>query len=137
MGRLMAVLLGVLFLVPALSGGAEEKEKVFRATVDSDGVQRVEMVGGSYFFTPNHLIVRVGVPVELKVRKESGFVPHNIVVKAPEAGIDFDESLDTEAKTIRFTPKKTGTYPLYCSKRFLFFESHREKGMEGVIEVVP
>ena len=79
----------------------------------------------------------MGVPVELKVRKESGWVPHNFVVKAPEAGIDFEESLGTEAKTIRFTPTKAGTYPMYCSKKLLFFESHREKGMEGMIEVVP
>lgn len=136
MGRLAAVILGVLFLV-SLAGGAEEKEKVFRATVGSDGVQRVEMVGGSYFFNPNHVIVKVGVPVELKVKKESGWIPHNIVAESPEAGIVFDESLASDPKTIRFTPTKTGTYPFYCSKKVIFFASHREKGMEGVIEVVP
>ncbi len=138
MGRFITALLGVLFLV-SLAGAAEEKEKekVFRATVDSDGVQRVEMVGGSYFFNPSHVIVKVGVPVELKVRKESGFVPHNIVAKSPEAGIEFDESLGSDPKTIRFTPTKTGTYPFYCSKKVIFFASHREKGMEGVIEVIP
>jgi YHS domain-containing protein len=40
-------------------------------------------------------------------------------------------------KAIKFKPTKVGTYPFYCSKKFLFFEGHREKGMEGVIEVVP
>jgi plastocyanin len=138
MGRLTAILLSVLFLIPALAGGAEEK--IFRATVDSDGVQRVEVVGGSYFFNPNRIVVKAGVPVELKVRKESGFVPHNIVATSPEAGIEFDESLATEAKTIRLTPTKPGKYPFYCSKKvplLFFLPSHREKGMEGVIEVVP
>ena len=76
------------------------------------------------------------VLVELKVKKESGFVPHNIAMKAPEAGIEFEESLSSDPKTIRFTPTKTGSYPMYCSKKLLFFESHREKGMEGVLEVV-
>lgn len=117
---------------------AEEKpkeEKVFRAVVDKDGVQRVEIVGGSYFFNPNHIIVKVNLPVELKVRKEPGIVPHNIVVKAPEAGIDFDLSLKDEPQVIRFTPSKTGDYPMYCNKKLLWFESHREKGMEGTIEV--
>ncbi len=127
----------ILFLSCAsLAVGAGEKEKVFRATVGDDGVQRVEVMGGSYFFTPNHIIVKVNMPVELIVRKESGIVPHNIVVKAPEAGIDFDVALASEPKVIRFTPTRVGTYPMYCSKKLLFFESHREKGMEGVIEVV-
>jgi plastocyanin domain-containing protein len=127
---LMAIVLSV-----ATATAAMEK-KTFRATVDKDGVQRVEMVGGSYFFTPNHVIVRVNMPVELKVRKESGITPHNIVIKAPEAGIDFDESLGSDVKVIRFTPKKTGTFPFDCTKKLLFFESHKEKGMEGTLEVV-
>ncbi len=127
----------ILFLSCAsLAAGAGEKEKVFRATVGDDGVQRVEVMGGSYFFNPNHIIVKVNVPVELIVRKESGIVPHNIVIKAPEAGIDFDVAMASEPKVIRFTPTRVGTYPMYCSKKLLFFESHREKGMEGVLEVV-
>ncbi len=127
----------ILFLScssPAVGAGG--KEKVFRATVGDDGVQRVEVMGGSYFFNPNHIIVKVNVPVELVVRKESGIVPHNIVVKAPDAGIDFDVAMASEPKVIRFTPTRVGTYPMYCSKKLLFFESHREKGMEGVLEVV-
>ncbi len=112
-----------------------KEEKVFRAVIDKDGVQRVDIVGGSYFFTPGHVFVKVNVPVELKVRKEPGIVPHNIVLKAPEAGMDIDGSLGTEPKIIRFTPTKVGKYPFYCSKKLLFFESHREKGMEGILEV--
>lgn len=63
-------------------------------------------------------------------------VPHNIVMTSPEAGMAFDLPLATEPKTITFTPTKTGTYPFYCTKRFLFFPDHRAKGMEGVIEVM-
>jgi len=115
---------------------ASAEEKTHRATVDADGVQRVEVLGGSYFFRPKHIIVKVNVPVELKVKKESGVAPHNIVIKEPEAGIAFDESMGTEPKVIRFTPKKTGNYTFYCSKKLIFFESHRDKGMKGVLEVV-
>jgi plastocyanin domain-containing protein len=121
------------------AANADEKkgeEKLFTATVGSDGVQRVDVLGGGYFFDPNHIIVKVNVPVELKVRKESGIVPHNIVMKAPEAGIEFDESMGSEPKVIRFTPTRAGKYPFYCSKKLLFFEGHREKGMEGVLDVV-
>ena len=121
--------------IAPLSLYAEEQAPV-RAVVGDDGVQRAEVVGGGYFFKPNRLIVRVNVPVELKVRKEPGYVPHDIIIKAPEAGIDVSDSLSAEPKLIRFTPTKIGTYPFYCGKKLLFFESHREKGMEGVLEVV-
>jgi len=131
------LLLAMVFVVlGAVTVCAREAKRVVRATVGNDGVQRVELVGGGYFFDPDHIIVKVNVPVELTVRKESGFVPHNIVIKAPEAGIEFDESLSSDPKTIRFTPTKAGSYPMYCSKKLLFFASHREKGMEGLLEVV-
>lgn len=108
---------------------------VHEATIAEDGVQRVEILGGSYFFKPRHIVVKVNVPVELIVKKESGITPHNIALRAPDAGIDFEESLGKEPKVIRFTPTKTGKYPFYCGKKLLFFESHREKGMEGMLEV--
>ena len=127
-----------LFLA-ASSGFSEEKpgsNKALKATIDPDGIQRVEIVGGGYFFNPDHIMVKVNVPVELKVRKEPGMVPHNIVMKSPEAGIEFDVALSSEPKMILFVPTKTGIFPFYCSKKLLFFESHREKGMEGTLEVV-
>ncbi|HZV82168.1 MAG TPA: quinol oxidase [Geobacteraceae bacterium] len=129
------ILFSLLLLTTNLLNAAEAGKKSYRAVIDKDGVQRVVLVGGSYFFDPAHIIVKVNVPVELSVRKESGMLPHNIVVKAVNAGIDFDEEMGSEPKIIRFTPTKTGSYPMYCSKKFLFFESHREKGMEGVLEV--
>lgn len=133
----------ILLIGPALVPGpvwSDEKpkeESVFRATIDKDGVQRVEIVGGSYFFRPDHVFVKVNTPVELTLRKESGIVPHNIILKSPEAGIDFTLSLSEEPQTVRFTPTKTGSYPFYCDKKLIFFPSHRKEGMEGVLEVVP
>jgi plastocyanin len=105
-------------------------------TTDDDGVQRVEILGGGYFFKPDHVIVKVNVPVEMVISKEDGFTPHNFIIEAPEAGIEVDESLSSDPKVVKFTPTKVGKYPYYCSKKLLFFEDHREKGMEGVLEVV-
>ena len=113
--------------------GAETRE-IYKATVDSSGIQKVEMLGGSYFFKPNDVVVKVNVPVEITIKKESGFVPHNIVLHAPEAGIDFKVELSNEPKVLKFTPMKVGAYPFYCDHRFLFW-SHRAKGMEGILEV--
>jgi plastocyanin len=131
--KLLFVIVAVLGAL-CLSAGAQESVTV--VPVGKDGVQRVAIVGGSYFFKPNHIVVKVNIPVELTVSKESGLVPHDIVAKSPEAGIVFQESLSSTPKIIKFTPTKVGEYPLYCSKKAPFSKSHREKGMEGVIEVV-
>lgn len=112
------------------------KQKIYTATVDKDGIQRVEIIGGEYNFDPNYVILKKGIPVELSIKKISGYIPHNIVIESPEAGMNIRESMDTEAKVISFTPTKTGKYPVFCDKKLLFFPSHRKKGMEGIIEVV-
>lgn len=106
-----------------------------RASVGADGVQRARIEGGSYFFRPERVTVKANVPVELTISVERGLVPHSFVIQAPEAGIDIDESLSSTPKTIRFTPTAAGSYPFYCRNRLLFLESHREKGMAGVLVV--
>lgn len=112
------------------------EEQTFQATVGADGVQHVTMVGGSYFFTPSHIIVRALIPVQITIRKEGGIIPHDIVFNSPEAGINAKEELSKESKTITFTPTKTGSYPFYCDKKPPFGKSHKERGMEGILEVV-
>lgn len=134
--RTVLMTIGALFLFTGLAGAAERPAKAVMAVIDADGVQRVEMVGGSYYFDPFHVTVKVNVPVELQVRKAPGVTPHNIVLRAPEAGINFDEKLSSEPKIIRFTPTRTGTYPFHCDKKLLFFESHQDRGMEGILQVV-
>ena len=123
----------ILLLFAANTAAAGKTE--FTARADPDGVQRVEILAGSYFFDPNVIIVKVNVPVELKIRKESGMVPHDIVLAAPDAGIDFRRELKETPEIIKFTPTKTGTYPFACEKKLLFFESHKDKGMTGILEV--
>ena len=34
-------------------------------------------IAGSYFFKPNHIIVKANVPVELTADRESGITPHD------------------------------------------------------------
>lgn len=124
----------------AESAGSHEhgawKEKRVVATTGADGIQRVEIVGGEYYYDPNYIVVKVNRPVEMKLRKAGGFIPHDLVVKAPEAGIDIRIEMKDEPQIVRFTPTRVGKYPMYCDKSFLWFKTHREKGMEGMIEVV-
>ena len=125
------VIMGLFFLSTIW---AAETTEVYKATIDKSGAQKVEMLAGSYFFKPNDVIVKVNVPVEITIKKEPGFAPHDIVLHAPEAGIDFKVELSTEQKVIKFTPTKVGKYPFYCDHRFLFW-SHRARDMEGILEV--
>lgn len=111
-------------------------ETPYTATLSADGIQHVAITGGSYFFHPSHIIVKVNTPVELDVTLEQGIVPHTLVIRAPAAGMNVDEKLSTETKKISFTPTAVGEYAFYCRNRLLFFKSHRDKGMAGVLDVV-
>ncbi|WP_445399501.1 quinol oxidase [Zobellella sp. An-6] len=126
---------GVLLLLAALAPGTGRAEPV-QARLDADGVQRVEIVGGNYFFHPDHIVVKVGVPVELMVSKEPGLTPHSLVIWSPRMGIDVDVMLGSSGRVIRFTPRVTGRVDFSCREKLLFFASHQERGMTGVLEVV-
>jgi plastocyanin len=137
--RLSLAVLALLFVaVPCLADdGADVTDEPVRAEMGGDGVQRIAVFGGEYYFRPSHIIVKAGMPVELTVRKGAVLIPHNIVMDAPESGMQFTVDFGSDGEVISFTPTRVGRYPFYCDKRFLFFKSHRKKGMEGLLEVVP
>jgi plastocyanin len=134
--KVLLLLCGLTFAAGA-SLFAQEAKEAHVAKPDSDGVQRVRVVGGSYFFKPSHIIVKVNVPVELVPSRESGIAPHNLLIRAQEAGVVVEEDLGTDPKKIAFTATKVGKYPFYCGKKLPFVAGHRDKGMEGILEVVP
>ena len=116
---------------------AQEQKQAQVVKVDQDGVQRITIVAGSYFFKPSHIVVKVNMPVELVASRESGMTPHDLVIQAQDAGIVVQQDLATEPRKIAFTPRKVGKYAMYCSKKPPLMASHRERGMEGILEVVP
>ncbi len=128
--------LGIAGYAVCLADASPPGRMVYQGTIAADGVQHVRIEGGGYFFKPDRVIVKVNVPVELMVSVEKSLIPHTLVIQSPEAGISVDEELSSNAKNIRFTPTATGKYPFYCRNKLLFFKSHRDKGMEGVLEVV-
>jgi plastocyanin domain-containing protein len=127
------VAVGLLLLAGCQSTGEPPPRVAYTAKADPDGVQRVRVMAGNYFFKPNHIIVKANVPVELLASREAGMVPHDLVID--EAGVK--QELSTEPARISFTPRKAGRYVIYCSKKPPVMASHRERGMEGVLEVVP
>ncbi|WP_025917458.1 cupredoxin domain-containing protein [Herminiimonas sp. CN] len=139
MRKLLPIFIAILCGLATASARADAPQELGTvvARLDADGIQRAAIVGGDYFFKPRHLVVKVNLPVELTLSRETGIVPHTLVIKAPEAGIVLDRVLSTEIGKVTFTPTATGAYPYYCRNKLLFFKSHREQGMEGVLEVVP
>lgn len=99
-----------------------------------DGVQRVNIVGGSYFFRPDHIVVQAGQPLAIAVNVAPGMVPHSFVLEAADGTALVDVQLTEEAKILHFD-LPPGNYVFYCAKRLLGFKSHRERGMAGVLEV--
>lgn len=100
--------------------------------VGADGVQRTTIILDSYSYTPNHLIVEAGKPVELTLTSVTMITPHNFIIK--ELSVEQDVSAG-KTVTIRFTPTQRGVFPIYCDKRLWPFPSHRDQGMEGQLEV--
>lgn len=102
----------------------------------SDGVQRAVVEADSYDFAPRHLVVRAGRPVELTFKSLTWITPHNLVIDDPRSGLAIREEISAgESVTVKFTPMVPGAFAIYCDKKLPFFKSHREKGMEGVLEV--
>ncbi len=125
----------LLALAGCATAPAPELPAHFAARTSDEGVQHVDVVAGSYWFRPSHIVVRANVPVELTVHKRAGVVPHSFVLQAPQAGIAAHVPLSTQLHTVRFTPIRAGSYPFYCDKSGVF-GNHRLKGMHGVLEVV-
>lgn len=129
------LLVAVLCLLPGTlqaEGGAESV--VLKR--DPDGIQRGTLILDSYRYEPNHLVVGAGAPVELVLTSVTLLIPHNFVLRDLDAGLNVSEEVGAgDTATVRFLPSKPGLYTFYCDKKLLFFPSHREKGMEGLLEV--
>jgi len=98
--------------------------------------QVIEVKLESYAIKPDTITVKVGQPVTLKVRNEATFIPHNLVIKAPDAGIDVKLDLSAgKSSEASFTPTKAGSYEMACDKAPPIGKSHKEKGMHGTLVV--
>lgn len=99
----------------------------------------IDLTLRSYAIEPAQITVTAGQPVTLRLRNSALLLPHNLAVHAPEAGIDFKVDVSAgQAATVIFTPTLPGRYEMSCDKKPPFGgRNHKERGMQGVIEVVP
>ncbi len=116
----------------SIADAAESAPASLVVPVAADGVQRATITLDSYSYTPGHLIVESGKPIELTLVSVTMITPHNFIIK--ELSVEQDVGAGKTA-VIKFTPTQTGTFPIYCDKRLWPLPSHRDKGMEGKLEV--
>ena len=138
LGFVCVVMCGTV-IAPTLVHAADQAPQVppLQVPVDQlDGIQRATLILDSYSYTPSHVIVQAGKPVELLLTSITSITPHNFLLKNEAAGLSIERDVSSgRTVTVQFTVRKPGLYPFYCDKKLLFFPSHREKGMEGVLEV--
>ena len=116
----------------------ETDQEVLVLQPDADGIQRAFIVLDSYAYTPSHISVEAGAPIEFQLENQSFLTPHNFIIDHPEANLLQNVNVDAgDRMTIQFVAQTPGTYTFYCDKQLLFFPSHREEGMEGRLEVRP
>jgi heme/copper-type cytochrome/quinol oxidase subunit 2 len=129
----------MLFLaVPAVVSAADPASigPPFTVPLDPDGVQRTTVILDSYSYQPGHLIVEKGKPVELTLKSVTTLTPHNFIVKDPAGSLAVEQDVSAgKTAVLRFTATQSGTFPIYCDKRLWPLPSHRDKGMEGKLEV--
>ena len=140
-GQLLNIIAMVWLLTSvgvAISHGAEPSQSghPMMIPVAADGVQRATVTLDSYSYSPNHVIVEAGKPVELTLTSVTIIIPHNFIIKDPAGSLSVEQDVSAgKTVTIKFTPTQPGTFPIYCDKRLWPLPSHRDKGMEGKLEV--
>ena len=125
-------------MLAALAFGAEPTSigPPFSVPVDADGVQRTTVILDSYSYAPAHLIVEKGKPVEFTLKSVTTLTPHNFIIKDPTGSLAVEQDVSAgKTATLKFTPMQSGTFPIYCDKRLWPLPSHRDRGMEGKLEV--
>ncbi len=104
--------------------------------ISPDGVQRTTVILDSYSYSPNHLVVEKAKPVELNLTSITMITPHNFILKDSDGSLLVEQDVGA-GKTVvaRFVPTQPGLFPFFCDKRLWPMPSHRDKGMEGILEV--
>lgn len=129
-------LVGLILLGFVKAAGAFAAAETVIVPVGEDHVQRIEITVDSNFFKPNRFAVKQNIPVELIFKSAATIIPHNFILKSPEAGLNIEEDIAPGAtKVVRFTPTRVGEFDFSCTKKLLFFPSHKDLGMVGTLVV--
>ncbi|MGE3976090.1 MAG: cupredoxin domain-containing protein [Nitrospira sp.] len=133
------VMVGWLTVMLASIGRAADKptsDLAIAVPISQDGVQRATVILDSYSYSPNHLVVENGKPVELTLTSVTMITPHNFIINDSAGSLSVEQDVGAGRTVVtRFVPTQPGLFPFFCDKRLWPMPSHRDKGMEGILEV--
>lgn len=103
---------------------------------ESPKVIRVEL--GDYQFMPDVINLNVGQPVVLQLVNTDLLTLHSFVLQDPNGELAVDVTVYAgETIEVPLQPQSAGQHTFYCDKKLIFMKSHRQKGMEGTLVVLP
>jgi len=99
--------------------------------------QVIEITLGDYRYMPSNIQLAINQPVVLRLVNVDSFTPHNFTLEDASDGLDVNVDIPAGGSVdVHLLPLVTGSHTFYCSNKFLFLNSHREKGMEGTLTVI-
>ena len=119
----------VIALLAACSGGTVGGTKA--PANGGTGGKSYNVTATEFQFAPNKFDANVGQKVTFNVVNK-GTVEHTFVILSPDGSQELAK-LSTqpgETKSLEFTPKDAGTYPIDCN-----IAGHKEAGMTGQLAV--
>jgi len=127
--------IAALVAVGQAADGSEQGPPIV-VPISPDGVQRAKVILDSYSYSPNHLVVESGKEVELTLTSITMITPHNFIIRDSAGSLSVEQDVGA-GKTVmtKFVPTQPGLFPFFCDKRLWPMPSHRDKGMEGLLEV--
>ncbi|MFQ5603968.1 MAG: cupredoxin domain-containing protein [bacterium] len=129
------ICMGVCVFIACGTPGKQLAPTTETAKFFANDTLKAEMVLKNFYFEPSRIVTEVNRPLQLTLKKRSGFlglVPHDFNLVAPAAGLEI-QNQDVpggEGVVITLTPTKTGEFKFYCSK-----DGHAKKGMVGYLIV--
>jgi plastocyanin len=109
-----------------------------RAAPGAEVTRVIAIEMGDYRFQPDTIELRAGEPVRLELTNTDGVTPHNFTLRDAAGRLDLDIDIAAgSTHTVELLAPVSGTYTFYCNKKLPFMKSHRDRGMQGSLLVVP
>ena len=87
-----------------------------------DGVQRIKVVLGSYFYSPNEIIIQANKPVIIELENESFWTPHNFVIGDPKMNMHHEINVSPgDTVNLQLLLVSPGRYTFTATTNSYFF----------------
>ncbi|GMR00719.1 MAG: hypothetical protein BMS9Abin19_0054 [Gammaproteobacteria bacterium] len=98
----------------------------------------IEVTLGDYRYTPGNIKLTIDQPVVLRLVNVDSFTPHNFTLEDASDGLDVNVDIPAgKSVDVYLMPLVASSHTFYCKNKLWLMDSHREKGMEGTLTVVP